>query len=215
MSANSLQECLFLTPRPFHDVESKGSPVKCQNNAELDPTDVVDQLQQLIDDVEAFCTAYLREMSTICQCDDRTFGSGENIELGSSQLAREKAAWEQLRRMQEAELAEKFEYLTDAWLRLEEEQRQFLQTKELHSARSIEEHSRQLSDTSNAVEVGQLHNDEPNNRTTSFDHCQDFDRDQQVLGAFDQPTDSALLQFQVLKREIEKLRPQRNRRTTT
>lgn len=91
---------------------------------------VISELHQIADEVENFLVECCDELFTSIDHAQQLIARVAEHQPTSVTLDDEKAAWRKQRSMQEDELKRKFDLLSEAWLRLEEEQREFLMNKE-------------------------------------------------------------------------------------
>lgn len=145
------------------------------------PESIADSLRVVVADVETFVSDYLNRLSVAFE-NNRSKDRTQKVYQSVEDFEQEKTRWEQYRMLQEKEIQRKFDQLTEAWLRLEGEQRMFLQTKD-------QRESVQLSS-------GNAKNE--NIRCTSTDASS---------GAHIRSRESAVLQFQRLRQEIDASRP--------
>jgi len=155
------------------------------------PDAIANALLDVVDDVEKFLSDYVKRLlidgdnqpsqnwsgaddSTVA---DATWNRVESVNKSDMDFEQEKNRWEQQRILQESEIQLKFEQLTEAWLRLEEEQRLFLQIKDQHMS----------------VPVGNGTNKSENPGVVT---------EEADSGCENQSRASAVLQFQRLRQEI-------------
>ena len=87
----------------------------------------IDQLERLMADVESFLGDWLRRLEQL-----HAVSPTPDAQLSNRmrELELEKSLWEAKRHRETRDIHEKAEELTKAWLRLEEEQRRFLQIRD-------------------------------------------------------------------------------------
>lgn len=95
--------------------------------------DITRSLREVVDDIEVFVASFVERLLEVAKSDRSATNSPQQIQTDSSKFDQERAAWEEQRRVQELEIRKRFDQLTDAWLRLEDEQREFLELKEQYA----------------------------------------------------------------------------------
>ncbi len=186
---------------------------------DVTPETIVAALEGVISDVNEF-------LSEFCQRVDQDFASRKSATISEAELRKrleeftaEKNHWEANRERDEQRINQKFEQLTEAWLRLEEEQRSFLRTKN-GSATSAPQRTAdsrpdnlaaQAADESDSIssEMGDsLRHDtaEPRNSTERESSMIEQRVPVHSSASLSKPRESAIRQFQRLKKEIESSR---------
>ena len=119
------------------------------SEAEEPPQAATEQLRKLLSDVDAFLTQYCdrldrkveeiaRQAQTQSHTQDRQAGQDRSQKGESTAAIREleeqQELWEAQKEQEELQIQQQLGLLQEAWLRLEEEQRSFLQSKESFAA---------------------------------------------------------------------------------
>ena len=94
------------------------------------PEDIVDELQAIITDVDAFLSNWFRRLEQGSLSCDPTTIPDLILQKRFKELQNERVLLEAKRKSDERQTQEKAQQLTQAWLQLEEEQRKFLQMKD-------------------------------------------------------------------------------------
>ena len=94
------------------------------------PADIVDELQAIITDVDAFLSNWFRRLEQGSLSCDPTKIPDLILQKRFKELQNERVLLEAKRKSDERQTQEKAQQLTQAWLQLEEEQRKFLQMKD-------------------------------------------------------------------------------------
>ncbi len=94
------------------------------------PEDIVDELQAIITDVDAFLSNWFRRLEQGSLSCDPTKIPDLILQKRFKELQNERVLLEAKRKSDERQTQEKAQQLTQAWLQLEEEQRKFLQMKD-------------------------------------------------------------------------------------
>jgi len=94
-------------------------------NPKCVPGEMVDAMQNVISDIDAFLSGWLERSA---EQEELTTHPDEHLQRRIQELRSEQQQWETQRIAQQQVLESKAEQLTDAWLRLEAEQRRLLQT---------------------------------------------------------------------------------------
>lgn len=89
------------------------------------PGEILDVMQNVISDIDAFLTQWLDRSTELAEL---AAHPDEHLQRRIQELRSEQQQWENQRIAQQQVLEAKAEQLTDAWLRLEAEQRRLLQT---------------------------------------------------------------------------------------
>jgi len=170
-------------------------PSNQAEKSEMVTAAAVDALQVITADVDQFLLCWLDRLS-------RTVVSQQPLPTTDSQLRErmrefrhQQAEWEEQRQREEQEIKRKLDEITAAWLRLEVEQRKLLQAKELqvHEAQTNGVYGEAVS----AAATAYSENSE-SEQVSSVDF---------LSPNANQRTETTVLQFQRLRREIESSRP--------
>jgi hypothetical protein len=106
-----------------------GSPVPldaaCGGN-----DDIVRALEAIVRDIDVYLSGWLRRLEEAVPVLSSAAKAATHLDSGNEAFQREKAAWETRRQEEVRRIEETAALLTDAWLRLEAEQREFLQCKD-------------------------------------------------------------------------------------
>ncbi len=177
------------------------------NHRDHSPEEIVDALQTIVSDADAFLSNWFRRLEQCVEsCDPRTTPEAI-LQKRLDDFQNEKNLWEAKRKSDERAIQEKAEQLTEAWLRLEQEQRRFLQMNDPQrhagsergstngvASRPAQEDSPAASDVEAAfAEPSPSGDARPTHQPESFPNAP--------------ARDSAVRQFQQLRREIESSRP--------
>lgn len=166
------------------------------NHGEVPAAAILDALQDVISDVHMFVADWCQRLDHVVASYDpppTVLGqpADEDLHQRIQDFQQEKHQWESERDVAALQIQEKADQLTEAWLRLEDEQRKFLQIKEsrLQTAR----------DRTPAEPV----------RSHGEDHANsDGPSPQRSMPAASNPSRADVVQqFQRLRREIESSRP--------
>ena len=171
------------------------------------PEEIVEQLQNIVSDVDAFLSNWLRRPPQCAESFDPTTTADVILQKRFKELQHEKILLEAKRKSDERQLQEKAQQLTQAWLQLEEEQRKFLQMKdpqrpaghELGLTSSVA--NRPADATSPAATAVNA----PRTELSLSGETVASTQTESVPKA--QTRDFAVRQFQQLRREIESSRP--------
>ncbi len=183
------------------------------DDCDVAPEVILDALQDVISDVEAFLSDLFHRLDHNIAVSDTVAEPDERLRQRIEEFQYEKSQWEAKRKCDAEQFREKADQLTDAWLRLEAEQRKILQMKEPHAAASRERLP--ASDSAHRDSVGVA---------TAVSAGSDAVAAEPVLGgdqyAIDQQPvkhspvshvsrsrEAAVRQFQRLRREIASSRP--------
>ena len=181
--------------------------------AEQPPQAATEQLRKLLSDVDAFLTHYcdrldrkVEEFARQAQAQSHT-PDRQSAPVRSQQgestaairkLAEQQELWEAQKEQEELQIQQQLGLLQEAWLRLEEEQRSFLQTKEAFTA--TQGGTRASPAATPAAEQ------------TNTERTQPIGRPSKPVSASNAAySSSAIDEFQRLKQEIHNLRPQNPR----
>ncbi|MEM7560428.1 MAG: hypothetical protein AAF394_15005 [Planctomycetota bacterium] len=183
--------------------------------AEEPPQAAAEQLRKLLSDVDAFLTHYCdrldrkveeiaRQAQTRPHTPDRQSAPVRTEQADSSaamrELAEQQELWEAQKEQEELQIQQQLGLLQEAWLRLEEEQRSFLQTKEGFAA------------TQGGTRTSSTPAAAPATEQTSTTRTQPIGRPSKPVSANNAAySSSAIDEFQRLKQEIHNLRPQNPR----
>jgi len=102
------------------------------------PSEIVDALQAMLSDVDGFMVDWFQRLNQQLVACDTVFSPDQKVRQQSERLRREQNEWNLKRDREDEQIQEKFQQLTDAWLRLESEQRKFLQLKNARASVSGE-----------------------------------------------------------------------------
>ena len=185
------------------------------SEAEEPPQAATEQLRKLLSDVDAFLTQYCdrldrkveeiaRQAQTQSHTQDRQAGQDRSQKGESTAAIREleeqRELWEAQKEQEELQIQQQLGLLQEAWLRLEEEQRSFLQSKESFAA------------TQGGTRTSQAPAAAPATEQTSTTRTQPIGRPSKPVSANNVAySSSAIDEFQRLKQEIHSLRPQNPR----
>ncbi|QDT07174.1 hypothetical protein K227x_55990 [Rubripirellula lacrimiformis] len=158
---------------------------------------VIASLQGVVSDVDDFMSSWLERLSqsdVLCQ---NPLTTDQRLRERIERFEREKSRWEDKRRCQEREIHQKLDQLSDAWLRLESEQRRFLQTKGSRHPIAVANNA--------AIDDGVEKNPVPISGKQSVNEQVSSPRSVEATAS--EARESAVLQFQRLRQEIEFNRP--------
>ena len=93
----------------------------------------IDQLQHLMTDVESFLGDWLQRLE---QLNASTPAPDAGLRKRMQEFEQEKIQWDAKRKRETQDIHDKAEELGKAWLRLEQEQRRFLQIRDSHAGSS-------------------------------------------------------------------------------
>ena len=91
------------------------------------PEQIVDELQTIISDVDAFLSNWFRRFDQCAESCNPTTTPDVILQKRLKELQNERILLEAKRQSDERQMREKSQQLTQAWLQLEEQQRKFLQ----------------------------------------------------------------------------------------
>ena len=177
-------------------MNQSNAPVVDAENSEVAEDEIFDALQDVISDVDTFMAGWCKRFDqVVSSCASpaavEANPADANLHDRIKDFQQEQAKWEAKRKLEAERIQEQADQLTEAWLRLETEQRRFLQMKESHPLAT------------------------PERRTDAVEQTRDRDRsaiDQQSTRRSVTPNanplrEAAVRQFQRLRREIESSRP--------
>lgn len=98
-----------------------------------DPDAIMEALQGVIGDVDTFLSDWCHRIGQKVSERDRTAMPEDKLRRCIGEFQKEKSLWEAKRDAEEQRIEEKAAQLSEAWLRLEAEQRALLQMKDSHS----------------------------------------------------------------------------------
>lgn len=170
------------------------------------PEEIVDALQTLVSDVDGFLSCWFQRLDQCVQeSEPRTAGDAA-LKKRYSEFQNEKVRWERQREVEQQQIREQAEQLTDAWLRLEEEQRRFLQLKSGQRAAGPERESGGRVNL--AVDQDRSTTSEVGSAGAASTPAHDVPSQRRLGSTLSSPAcDTAIRQFQQLRREIESSRP--------
>jgi hypothetical protein len=166
------------------------------------PDQIVDALQTIVSDVDAFVSNWFRRLDQCVESCQPGTTPDAILQKRIQDFQNDKTRWEAQRKSDERQIQEQAQQLTEAWLRLEDEQRKFLQMKDPqrpvgNGLGPLAKPLFDLADGSHANDVEPTKN-EPST-ASSTKPAESFLRTR--------ARDSAIRQFQQLRREIESTRP--------
>jgi hypothetical protein len=177
------------------------------NHDAVAPEAILGSLQTVISDVDLFLSNWCERFDRDIRPDQPSVAPDEPLQVCIEELKVERSNWEAKRKCEARQLEEMANQLTEAWLRLEAEQRSFLQMKEMH----LSPHARQPSSDSVAGGAGE---------SPVLDHRVAFESNSVSRAEPPKKTNrvptrpgavsksqNSIRQFQQLKREIESSRP--------
>ncbi len=94
------------------------------------PDQIVDALQTIVSDVDAFLSNWFRRLDQCVESCPSGATPDAILQRRIEDFQNEKTRWEAQRNSDERHIQEQAQQLTEAWLRLEDEQRKFLQMKD-------------------------------------------------------------------------------------
>lgn len=197
----------------------------------MSPEDALDAIQDVVDDVDQYVLEWFKRLNDGLVVADAPAAATTDRELRTriKEFREEKRQWEAKREVEQHELQEKMRQLTDAWLRLEDEQRLLLQrresagsNKEKPTSRTSNRPERTSAPASGTEEVTfqdhrevAVQSESPAPRVNSSiappSQPRPTGSDRNASPSASQataPNDAAVRQFQQLRREIESSRPQ-------
>lgn len=197
----------------------------------MSPEDALDAIQDVVEDVDQYVLEWFKRLNDGLAVADAPAAAMTDRELRAriKDFREEKRQWEAKREVEQHELQEKMRQLTDAWLRLEDEQRLLLQRRESTGsnkekpttrtsfrpeqtpalAHGTEEAAFQdqqraaVKSESTARRINDSIAPPTRPRPTGSDRDVSPSASKAIT-----PNDAAVRQFQQLKREIESSRPQ-------
>ncbi len=196
---------------PFLEMISQPKNIE----VEEPPQTATEQLRKLLGDVNAFLTHYcdrldqlVEEIARQAQMQSHNAHSqstqvrsqhGES-KAAMRELAEQRELWEAQKEQEELRIQEQLRLLKEAWLRLEGEQRSFLQSKEAFAATQGGTRKSQSPAAAPAIEQTSTTRTQPNGRPSK-----------PVSANNAACSSSAIDEFQRLKQELHNLRPQNPR----
>lgn len=106
------------------------SPCAGESISHVAPSDAVDTLQSIITDVEEFLTDWAQRLDQCAATFQPDTSADAVLQKRVQEFKNAKSVWEAKRLAEERRIQEKANELTQAWLRLEDEQRALLQMKD-------------------------------------------------------------------------------------
>ncbi len=181
-------------------------------STELQPEAIVVALQAMVADVDGFLSSWLQRIDNSLALANLSPEADEQIRRRISQFQQEKQKWETKRNSEAQQIREQAEQLTEAWLRLEAEQRKFLQQTDPQVSSATIRTPPPKRENTNAnrtpLTTAQRATDD-NVRTDGGNPCptdhQNMDHSSQER--VNHSREIAVRQFQRLRREIESSRP--------
>jgi hypothetical protein len=182
------------------------------NDGEVDPAAIVDALEEVISDIDGFLSQWFQRLSHNADAFHTSAKPDERLRRRVQDLEQDKLRWKANQHSEEQRIHERAEQLTEAWLRLEGEQRRFLQIKDAHPssgghrAPAIDIASRDAVEGPDAkTDTGLAQNE----RIIGGEHCVIQSRTPTHCqpAAVNQSREVSVQQFQQLRREIESSRP--------
>ena len=169
---------------------------------DLAPDEVAIALQDIVSDVDAFVSDWFKRLSQSVVSPIQIPATNQQLLEKIEGFQQEKRQWEAEKTGAEQDIREKLDEISEAWLRLEAEQRRFLQTKESY-APTVPDYKTEREFVGNAAAGG----------LTSTMRGEGSCLDEQPLRQplrdpiVNRPAKSTIQQFQRLRREIESSRP--------
>ncbi|MGI9471965.1 MAG: hypothetical protein ACR2NZ_10555 [Rubripirellula sp.] len=187
----------------------------------MSPEDALDAIQDVVDDVDEYVLEWFKRLNDGLVNDGSSTTSDRDLRARIREFREEKRQWEAKREVQQLELQEKMRQLTDAWLRLEDEQRVLLQRRDSAATSSREktanrDASRSVEPSSKSVSTTSAEKTAPSHIATVASSAppsqpraasNDGESKRPAAARVSQPDDAAVRQFQQLRREIESSRP--------
>jgi len=183
------------------------------NNFKTEPSEVLDGARDVVADIDQFLSTWLDRFDRHAERTELTAIPDEHLQRRIRELQWEQRQWETQRKTQQQVLDAKAKQLTDAWLRLESEQRMLLQSGKRETpieripiredkAPDEPNQCRQNSILQNPIREGGAPS-EPNETPIGPSLALPIKPPRDVI-----PRDAAVLQFEKLKQEIESTRRQ-------
>jgi hypothetical protein len=179
---------------------------KRENNRTDETDEIVDALQTIVSDVDHYLTNWCRRLDQCVESKDPVTTPDAILQQRYNKFQNEKLRWERQRRLEQQQLQNQAKQLTEAWLRLEDEQRRFLQMKNPQRSNG----SKRESTPAATITVGQDSASAAHNDSLACGET----RPPRRLPSISSTTttrDSAIRQFEQLQREIASNRPNVNR----
>lgn len=168
----------------------------------------IDQLELVMADVESFLTEWLRRLEQLNTLSTTPDGLLRNR---VREFELEKSQFEAKRRRETQEIHDKAEELTKAWLRLEQEQRRFLQVRDSH-AQGSRPPSAEYPQQDSSREIVSKEARVPTQPGNAASNVAEEAHTRRPSPLQSQPAkESAVRQFEQLRREIQSNRHQRRR----
>ena len=169
---------------------------------DLAPHEVAIVLQVIVSDVEAFVSDWFKRLTQSVVSPMLVPTTNQQLLKHIDDFQTKKRQWEERKTHAEEEIREKLEQISEAWLRLEAEQRRFLQTKESY-APTVPEYKAERESLGN-VGAGDL-----TATMTSDGRCLNEQSLRPPLPdtSVNRSAKNTIQQFQRLRREIESSRP--------
>lgn len=164
--------------------------------ADAKPEDFVNELQTIVADIDTFLSRWLERIHAD-KDSMATRSPSEALQQRMDEFLEERRGWEAKRDFELRKIEENTNQLTEAWLRLESEQRRFLQTKNQQPPAT-----RVRSSDSNTEPLAQT-------RLTVLDREEPLPSGGEAgritnTAVADPKSDTAIQQFRRLKREIDR-----------
>ena len=194
------------------NIERSDRPGVDMTDGQVDPAAIAEALDDVISDIDRFLSLWFKRLSHNADSFQAAAKPDERLRRRMQDFEQEKLRWKAKRHSEQRRIQEKAEQLTEAWLRLEAEQRRFLQIKDAHPgsggsrAVAIDTTSRDPAVGPDTKTVTAL---VENERTASSQNCvaESQTTTHRSPVRTGRSREVAVQQFQQLRREIESSRP--------
>lgn len=167
----------------------------------------IDQLHLVMGEIETFFAAWMQRLEQLNSVEQRP---DERVEKMRLELEEEKRRWEARRVRESQDIHDKAEELAKAWLRLEEEERRFLQSRESRQVASRPAGSETARADRPPVDKVIAAQPEPETPQPTIHHSGDGPTLRRANMQQASPLrESAIRQFEQLRREIQTSRQHR------
>ena len=103
---------------------------ECESREVMSPGDAIDALQDVVEDFDRYALAWFQRLSDGLVSENSMSASDRELRARVREFREEKRKWQAKREVQHEEIQESMRLLTEAWLRLEDEQRQLQQQRD-------------------------------------------------------------------------------------
>lgn len=186
-----------------------GDPESASENSSagaacVDTDFVTDHIQSILNDMDDFLLGWFDRLQRDIDASDNHKAAESGLNQRLEGFSQRMQVWQAKKEAEERRLTEQSEQLTEAWLRLESEQRMLLQMKEQPGPAAPERSlQRDGGVTSQCSEVGQPQFASGTTSTAPSGSCQSSPLASQKVS--DRPrSDAAVDQFQRLKKEVDR-----------